>query len=199
MSPAEQQLFADLLAPQIKTAMSTGSPTPRKFVKRWTVEELTPALAEVGRERDFTKGKQLFRDASCIACHRFNGQGGIFGPDLTAVAKRYSRPVLLREIISPSVQVSDQYQSHIILTDAGIAHAGRIMDRGEKFWTVAVDPKQPAAVIEIPTDQIEEVALSTVSMMPQNLLDTLHKNDILDLLAYLESAGDPNYKAFQQP
>ena len=198
MSPAEQAQFADLLNPKIAAARATGSPTPRKFVKRWTVEDLTPSLDRVDSQRDFSRGKRLFTDASCIACHRFNGQGGIFGPDLTAVAKRYSRPVLLREIITPSVQVSDQYQSHIILTDAGMAHAGRIIDRGQQLWTVAVDPKQPASVIQIPANEIEQVSVSTVSMMPQNLLDTLSKNEVLDLLAYLESAGDPNYKAFQQ-
>lgn len=196
LTPAEQEAFAELLDPKFDKAYAIGSPTPRKFVKRWTVEELTPLLDQVSNKRSYKRGRILFTHAACIACHRFNGKGGIFGPDLTAVAKRYSRPVLLREIIAPSAQVSDQYQSHVILTDAGRAYAGRILERGEKYWTLAVDPRQPSSVQQIAADEIEEVTPSTVSMMPQNLLDTLSAEEILDLLAYLESGGDPKHSAF---
>ncbi len=198
MSPEQQRSFADLLHPTMPRAASVGSPTPRKYVKTWTVEELLPSLPEVSNNRDFKRGKALFSAAACIACHRFNGLGGIFGPDLTAVAKRYSRPVLLREIIDPSVQVSDQYQTDTILTDAGKVYAGRILHRGDTHWTVAVDPRQPSAVLQIPTEEIEEVAPSKTSMMPKNLLDTLTRKEIFDLLAYLESAGDPESAAFAE-
>ena len=117
-------------------------------------------------------------------------------PDITAVAKRYSRQVLLREIIEPSIQISDQFQTHVIVTDAGRAYSGRILDKDVSDWTVAVDPKNPSSVIQIPVGEIEDVSLSKTSMMPQNLLDTLSRDEILDLLAYLESAGDPDHKAF---
>lgn len=190
--------FSELTNPVIVDAAEIGSPTPRKFIRRWTVADLTPHLDKVEQGRSFKNGKKLFRVAACASCHRFKNQGGIFGPDLTAVAKRYSRQVLLREIVEPSVQVSDQYQTHNILTDGGVVHSGRILDRGEKTWTVAVDPKMPSAVIEIPADEIEDVVSSTVSMMPQNLLDTFSRKEILDLFAYLESGGDPNHAAYAE-
>ena len=198
MSAAEQERFKELLHPVIVDASEIGSPTPRKFVRRWTVKELVPHLDKVASGRSYKNGKALFSAAACVSCHRFNNHGGIFGPDLTAVAKRFSRQVLLREIMEPSVQISDQYQTHNVLIDSGKVHSGRIMERGEKRWTVAVDPKLPSAVIEIPADEIEEVSPSTVSMMPKNLLDTLRQQDILDLFAYLESGGDPKHKVFSK-
>ena len=33
--------------------------------------------------------------------------------------------------------------------------------------------------------------------MPQGLLDVLTEDEILDLLAYIRSAGDPNDRAFK--
>ncbi|MEM8945119.1 MAG: c-type cytochrome [Planctomycetota bacterium] len=198
LTEQQRERFVDLLMPKIVDASETGSPTPRKFVKLWTVGDLLPELHRIDAGRSYKNGKKLFAAAQCIACHRFDKRGGIFGPDLTAVAKRYSREVLLREIVEPSKQVSDQYQTHNILTEDGVVHSGRIITKGDEFWTVAVDPKSPSGVIEIPSDEIEQAAPSTVSMMPQNLLDTLTKRDIFDLFAYLESGGDPDFKAFRQ-
>ncbi len=199
MTSPEQERFASLLNPTISGVEPTGSPTPRKFVRRWTVSDLLPHLEKIGHHRSFENGKSLFQKAECITCHRFNNRGGIFGPDLTAVAKRYSQQILLREIIEPSVQISDQFQNHTILTASGLVHSGRIMERGETEWTVAVDPRQPSAIVQIPAEDVEEVQPSTVSLMPQNLLDTLSQDEILDLLAYLVSAGDANHPAFDQP
>ncbi|NOZ40860.1 MAG: c-type cytochrome [Planctomycetes bacterium] len=198
MTADEKERFADLLNSSITSVAPTGSPTPRKFVKSWTVDDLLPQLEKVGHGRSFENGKSLFRKAECIACHRFDNRGGIFGPDLTAVAKRYSRPVLLREIVTPSVQISDQFQNHLIVTSNGLVHSGRILERGETQWTIAVDPRQPSAVIQLAAEDIEEAVPSTVSMMPTHLLDTLSQEEILDLLAYLESAGDPKHGAFEQ-
>jgi hypothetical protein len=36
-------------------------------------------------------------------------------------------------------------------------------------------------------------------MMPLGLLDTLTKEEILDLLAYVESQANPRTEAFKQP
>ena len=199
MTSEEQEELADVLHATIASVKSSGSPTPRKFVRRWTIDDLLPHLDEVGRHRSFENGKALFEKAECISCHRFNNRGGIFGPDLTAVARRYSRQVLLREIVEPSLQISDQFQNHTILTDSGKVYSGRIMERGETHWTVAVDPRQPSAILQIAAEEIEEVQPSTISLMPQNLLDTLSQEEIFDLFAYLESAGDPKHRAYDQP
>jgi hypothetical protein len=39
-------------------------------------------------------------------------------------------------------------------------------------------------------------AFSKISPMPQGLVDTLSKDDLLDLLAFIESAGRKNHSAF---
>ena len=49
---------------------------------------------------------------------------------------------------------------------------------------------------EIRTTDIEERLPSKVSEMPQGLLNTLTKDEILDLVAYIRSAGKAEDKAF---
>jgi hypothetical protein len=38
---------------------------------------------------------------------------------------------------------------------------------------------------------------SKVSMMPNGLLDTLSSDEVLDLLAYLKSGGDPQSEVYR--
>ena len=44
--------------------------------------------------------------------------------------------------------------------------------------------------------KLKSTTSSAVSSIPDGLLDALTKEEILDLLACVESGGDPNYSAF---
>jgi hypothetical protein len=51
---------------------------------------------------------------------------------------------------------------------------------------------------EIPIKDIDEKRESKVSLMPEGLLTTLSKEEILDLLAYITTGADPNHAAFKK-
>ena len=186
-----------LIHAKITSAVPTGSPTPRKFVKNWTVAELLQDATNLPAGRSFDVGKDMFQVASCVQCHRFGKVGGILGPDITAAARRYSPQVLLREIIEPAVQVSDQFRTHAIVTASGKVFQGRILDRNERQLTVAVDPRSPASVIQVDMTDVDEILPSKASMMPLGILNTLSRSEILDLLAYIQSGGDPRHPVFK--
>ena len=105
---------------------------------------------------------------------------------------------MLREILDPSAQISDQFRTHSIATTSGLVVEGRILQRNNKQLTVATDPKRPQSVVQIPVDEVDEMVPSKNSMMPKDLLNTLHLEDILDLLAYIESGGDPKHANFRK-
>lgn len=46
-------------------------------------------------------GKTLFSEEKCSTCHRFKGQGGMAGPDLTDVVKRRGTVWIMRQIRNP--------------------------------------------------------------------------------------------------
>ncbi len=54
----------------------------------------------------------------------------------------------------------------------------------------------PNGLVAVNRKNIATMGASKVSMMPTGLLDVLHEDEILDLMAYLFSRGDPNNKMF---
>ncbi len=197
LSERQQEDLATLIHAEIQSAVPTGSPTPRKFIKNWKIDDLLTDASNLPAGRSYEVGKRMFTTATCIQCHRFGNIGGILGPDITGAARRYSPQVLLREIIEPSVQVSDQFKTHSIITLAGKIYQGRILEQSDDQLTVAIDPKAPSAVIEIQSDEVDEILPGKTSMMPVGLLNTLTREEILDLLAYIQSGGDPEYELFK--
>jgi hypothetical protein len=50
----------------------------------------------------------------------------------------------------------------------------------------------------VPVEKIKSRRLSSVSTMPNGLLNNLTEEEILDLLAFLRAAGNPNDVAFKK-
>lgn len=171
----------------------------RKFVKEWTVEEIVPLL-EAGLEgRDFKRGRRMFGAGSCFACHRFNNEGGAVGPDLTGVSGRFNPRDLAESIVLPSKTISDQYGAVNILTVDGETVTGRIVNLSGDVYKINTNMLEPNAQTNVKVSDIEIMQASKVSMMPKGLLNTLNKDELLDLLAYLLSRGDPDHAMFRQP
>ncbi len=175
----------------------------RPFVKDWKMADLVGSLGELDRGRSFARGKEMFRVASCITCHKMGKEGGTLGPELTDVTQRLAkqpmpRAALLREVLEPSAVVDEKYRTHIVVLDDGTQKAGIIVAKDAKEVTMAANPAAPDERIVIPRGRIEVLHASDVSMMPAGLLATLTREEILDLLAYVEAGGDPNRPAFRK-
>jgi putative heme-binding domain-containing protein len=163
---------------------------PRKFVRKWTVKEIL-AEPETG-QRDLERGRQMFAAAACASCHRVAGHGTLIGPDLTAANRRFSRQDLLTSIIEPSQVIAENYRSVQIVTSDGNSYVGQAVLSGDyrsPKLRLATDPARPWKTVEVDKVQIEIQRTSPISWMPTGLLDTLTRDEILDLLAYIDSAG----------
>ena len=77
--------------------------------------------------------------------------------------------------------------------------AGRIVNLAGDTVRVQTNMLAPSSLTAVDRKLIEEIVPSKVSMMPAGLLNTLTKTEILDLMAYLLSRGDPQHKMFQSP
>ena len=172
---------------------------PREFVQGWTVADFDDVI-HVGLEgnRDFINGRKMFGAASCFACHRFNQEGGAIGPDLTSVAGKFSPRDLLESIIEPGKEISDQYGQMIFEMKDGTVVTGRIMNLAGDVVKVNTNMMNPNDIDEVDRKQLKEMKPSPISMMPPGLLNTLSKDDVLDLLAYLLSKGNPEDPVFAE-
>ena len=75
---------------------------------------------------------------------------------------------------------------------------GRIVNLAGDSYQVQTNMLDPGALVGVDRKQIEEMLPSKVSMMPAGLLDTLDREEILDLLAYLLSRGNPEHPMFRK-
>jgi len=180
------------------TSVTTAAPRP--FVKKWTLDELTPVVAkglEAGH-RDFDKGRKLFGAANCFACHRYDNEGGNTGPDISGVAGRFGTRDLLESILDPNKEVSDQYAAVEIVTLDGRSLLGRIINHNGDNMMINTDMLNPNAITTVNKNNLDTMKLSKQSMMPAGLFDTLKEDEIIDLMAYTLSRGDRNGPFFKK-
>lgn len=166
--------------------------------RAWTLDEAVK-LAENGfKGRDFKHGEAMFRTTMCLTCHRFNGDGGGIGPDLTGAANRYTLHDLMENIIDPSKVVSDQYDSHLITKKDGSSLLGRIVLQEGGALKVMTNPFAPTALFTLQDSEVAKVETQAISMMPPGLINVLSPEELLDLLAYIMSSGNPAAPAFKK-
>lgn len=194
-SPAERKaLEGELSLAPIK---AEELPKPQGPGREWTLKDLV-AFTENGLSgRDFEHGRRTFAAARCVVCHRFGGEGGATGPDLTNVPGRFSYKDLAEAIVDPGKVVSDQYRASVIQTAEGKSYTGRVTNETDKMITLLVDPEDATKVVEIPKADVEVFEPSKTSLMPADLLKVLNREEVLDLLAYLMSRGNPNEAMFK--
>lgn len=168
-----------------------GSLKPAKpFVRNWTVADLETELPKLTAGRSYEQGQLAFRETGCAQCHKFAGQGGTVGPDLSTIGRRLAGRELLESIVLPSKTIADEYASYALETADGKVISGRI--EREANGVVVV---RPASAVELPielraADIVERRRLS-VSNMPEGVLNVLQQDEVLDLLAYLLGTSKP--------
>ena len=163
---------------------------PRSQVKQWSVDELAEKFAAKKSGFNYERGKQMFAVAQCYKCHRFAGQGGIQGPDLTASSQRFSIKDMLTAIIEPNKEISDQYEATVFQTEEETV-IGRVANLNGDNLMVATNMLDPGNFTNLKRSDIIDMKPSKASMMPSGLLDTLTEEEIFDLLVYLQSGGNP--------
>lgn len=196
--PAERQALDTLSTKKLVAENTEEFPPPKGPGKNYSLDELVGLAGAPLRGRNFDNGRVLFHSAACFSCHRFNGSGGGLGPDLTGSAGRFSVRDLLENIVEPSKVISDQYGSEQIELTDGSSVIGRAYDDNGKLVVVS-DPRNPDEKEVVDPAKVKSRKPYPVSMMPAGLLNGLNHEEILNLLAYIQSAGDPKHPAFARP
>jgi putative heme-binding domain-containing protein len=95
----------------------------------------------------------------------------------------------------PSKVISDQYQATEVITKKNQVVVGTVQEENEQQVVLRGSPLSTATETVLKTD-IKNRRPSKVSIMPQGLIDVLKEDEVLDLLAYLRSAGDAKDPSF---
>ncbi len=188
LSNSERLAIADVLEPQ--NDANVDSVQVRSHVRNWKIGDLDEYASNSIVEGDRERGAKIYRDASCVRCHRIGNQGKSVGPDLTFVGRRFGPKDLLESILTPSRSVAENYRLDVVMTRSGSVHTGQILIEGDyrsENIKIQTDPFRSDSIIEIDKREIEEHRQSERSHMPDGLLDGFDREEIRDLIAYLQN------------
>jgi putative heme-binding domain-containing protein len=198
MTPQDVQGLGELLREPVPTKTIATVGPPRNLVKEYGLDELVSLVDGHLKDRDYDRGRRVFGLAQCANCHRFNQEGGIGGPDLTALSGRFSQKDLLESIVDPSKTVSDQYQAMQFELNDGRVIVGRIVNQNGGNMNVLPNLLAPNEMVGVQANKVESITPSKTSLMPAGLLNTFDADEIRDLMAYLLSRGDRNSEMFKK-
>ncbi len=135
---------------------------------------------------DAQHGREIFfgTKAACSACHTVRSEGGRVGPDLTTIGAIRAKRDLLESILFPSASFVRGYEPFVISTRDGRIHSGIIgRETAEALYLHTAERSE----IRVPRAAIDSIELGRVSIMPQGLEAQLSRQELADLVAYLQS------------
>jgi len=173
-----------------------------QLLRKYCTQEKVPTTAEMQQQiRQYAvtvrsgggnpyAGRKLF-NMSCALCHKLFGQGAQIGPDLTPY-KRDDLETMLLNIVNPSAEIREGYETYLVNTRDGRTLSGFLADKDNR---VVVLRGLDGVNQVLPQDEIKEMKSTGTSLMPQGLLAALSEQQLRDLFAYLQSAqplvGEP--------
>jgi putative heme-binding domain-containing protein len=135
---------------------------------------------------DAAAGRKIFfekPEANCAKCHKVGGQGGEQGPPLDGVGARRSREFILEAILYPNLHAMTNYETVIVLLKNGTARSG-ILKSEDATNLVVNTPEDELVTISKGDVQLRQKGLSP---MPEGLGQILSRQDLRDLVEYVQS------------
>lgn len=170
-------IFVD--APSTRAALAAAwEQNNTAMLQRLT--EFKPLLAGGNAER----GREWFATATCAGCHRIGERGGIIGPDLTRIGAIRSGGDLLESILYPSSSFAQGYEPYRLTRRHGEELSGSLLAQGPE----GISLRDGVGLIHrLRPDDIASLEKQALSAMPDGLEQLLTREQLRDLLAYLQS------------
>jgi putative heme-binding domain-containing protein len=131
---------------------------------------------------DASAGKTIYAKSGCAACHRIGQDGTDLGPDLTDIGRRRGLAFLEESIVKPEAFVPNKFRAVQVVMKSGSAVSGIRLNEDDLSVQVRDVGGNPRSFLK---ENIKEVRRDKPSLMPSYA--SLSKNDLADLVAYLNS------------
>jgi putative membrane-bound dehydrogenase-like protein len=132
---------------------------------------------------DVARGRLVFRQ-HCMACHQIAGEGHMVGPDLTSSANR-DAATLLTHILDPNLYVPPNYVQYLVSDRNGRTVAGLIAAETATSITLRREEGVEETILR---GNIDELASTGKSLMPEGFEKLIDRRQMADLLAFLLDA-----------
>ncbi len=133
---------------------------------------------------DAENGKKLFHATKnrCAACHKVDGVGLEVGPDLSKIGATRSREHLLDSLLQPSRRIDAAYQTYSVSKFDGSTLQGIAVKRDAREIVIR---DATGKLHAIPAADLESIAASQTSLMPDGQMRDFTAQEAADLLEYL--------------
>ena len=117
----------------------------------------------------------------------FRGEGVKSAPELGEITKKYRDVELLRQIVEPSVALLEGYENRVFELENGDSAVGRVVGESPEGWRIAANLQEPDKTELVRREDVKSQRPSKLSPMPTGLLVTFTRDEILDLIAFLQT------------
>lgn len=151
-----------------------------------------PPVSELLKRTDGNakRGKAVFVGAgTCVKCHIVGSEGKSVGPNLSEIGGKLSRQAMYEAILAPSAAISHNYETFTALLEDGRSVTGLLVSQSPSEVVI----KGPDGIdMTIAADDVDELVKQPISLMPADLAATLSIDELVDLVAWLETLKATN-------
>lgn len=133
---------------------------------------------------DADKGLEVFKQ-HCSKCHVHGDIGVAIGPNLTGMAV-HPKKELLTHILDPSRNVEGNFRAYTLLSVDGIVLTGMLASESRTAVELIDTEGKKKSVLR---DDIEQLRMSTKSIMPEGFEKSISTEAMADLLEFLTRRG----------
>jgi putative heme-binding domain-containing protein len=190
-SPALEALPAEALRRALKNYPEEVRLQAEPLLKRLEVDTEAQKvrladLAGLLSGGDAARGREVFfgKRTACSTCHTVQSQGGRVGPDLSKIASIRTGRDLLESTVFPSASFARGYEPYLIKTKDGAILDGLIArETADAIYLFTADRNEK----RVARGAIELLQQGRTSIMPQGLDAQLAREELRDLMAFLQS------------
>ena len=188
--PAEMRAMAASVVhnardPEVRARAEKVLPAPKSRNARPVVRvrEIVEAVGSPER------GRAVYHrtdGANCVKCHSLEPGEEIVGPSMAAIASKYGKEGMLNAILHPSDGIAPEYVAWILDTSShGIVTGVLVEDTPDRV----VLRNEAADEIQVSPSDILERRKASLSIMPEDLVGAMSKQELIDLLEFLATLG----------
>jgi putative membrane-bound dehydrogenase-like protein len=191
--PAEVKTVATNLAHRSRDAAILARAAKILPAPRDRARNTLPAnpYSIANRIGDADKGREVFyslQGPKCANCHSLDEGKELAGPNLNTIGSKYDKRGLLDSILNPSAGISPEYYVYILDTTTHGLVVGVIAE--ETADRVLVRNELGDEIHLSPAD-ITDRRKSSLSMMPEDIVNTMTEQELIDLLEFLATLKAP--------
>lgn len=169
-------------ADAVKALKLDPSAAAAPLLETMTSEQILAALKDA--RGDAAVGRQIFLQATCVACHTVSKDEAQRGPFLGNIAVTYKRHELAEAILDPNKTIAQGFVTNFFERNDGTTEMGFVTQEAADKVVIR---NVAAQEITIPVADIKKREKLPTSLMPPGLLAKFTVKDFASLLDYLQS------------